>query len=345
LTLIQTNMSMVYTVKPHKLLIILVIVLMAAVLPGVQAQSDDDITVGLLLFNPLTFIDEMQNYGYIDGENISYMMLNFEGVAMEDFQAEYERQVQAMIDTPVDVFVVTNDTDAVNLRPLAGDIPIVFTISDDPVTTGAVADMIVPGGLTTGIVSNQHHTRRLQLLTEINPETDSIYYLYSAFAIEGEAVLAQVSALGEALGVEVIPAPVADAASGIEVLQTVPEGADWLFLTPFLPFDLEFADALVNASMSNQVPIAGFLAAPTPGYAVIFGPDLDLITRQSAGIVDQILRGANPGDLPVAIAENILIVNVEVAASLNMEFPDPILRQANQIIRPGDLDNFVSPGT
>jgi putative ABC transport system substrate-binding protein len=193
------------------------------------------------------------------------------------------------------------------------------------------------------VISNQHHPRRLQLLTEINPDTQKVYYLYSGLAIEGQVILQQVTALAEELGVEIIPAPVVDVESGIAALENAPEDIDWFFLTPYLPFDLAFQEALVSTSEELQVPIAGFITAPTPGYLINYGPDLNVAVRQAAQITDRILRGAEPGELPIVIAENGLSVNLEVAETLQVEIPLPILRQADQIVRPGDLDNFFPP--
>lgn len=330
--------------RTNRALYIVLALLILGIAGGVSGQNaDSGFTVGFLSFDLVTFKTEMDRLGYVEGENITYMSLNFESLFENpaEYAAQYDLQLQAMLDAPVDILVVTNDTEAVNLRERAGDIPIVFLISDDPVTTGAVADLTTPGGLNTGGVSNQHHPRRLQLLTQINPDTKKVYYLYSATALEGEKILEQVTAVGESLGVEVIPAPVADVESGLEVLANAPEDIDWLFLTPFLPFDVAFTDALVAASVARQAPIAGFDASANPYYLINYGPDLTAIYITGARVVDNIFRGALPAELPVVVAENGLAVNLEVAASLNMDIPVAVLRQADVIVRPGDLQTPV----
>jgi len=269
-----------------------VLILLSFVISQTQAQdSTKPIIVGLLIYDTPSFIDEMTQLGYVEGQDVTYMTLVLDfTLSPELLWEQITIQTQAMLDAPVDVLVVNNDTDAVNYRAMTADIPIVFTIADDPVTTGAVADLTTPGGNTTGIVSNQHHPRRLQLLTEITPTTDKVYYLYYALAIEGAKILEQVTTLGDELGVEVIPAPVSDLQTGLDALVDVPEGVDWLFMTPFLPFDLEFADALAEVSTSRNIAIAGFFGSPTPDYLINYGPDLTVAVRQSAQIVDRILR-------------------------------------------------------
>jgi putative ABC transport system substrate-binding protein len=299
--------------------------------------------VGLLLYDSQTFIDEMTRLGYEEGKDISYMMWSYDPERTPEQVAEQQAlETQAMLDLPVDVLIATNDSDAVELLEQTTAIPIVFVISDDPVATGAVADLTTPGGNITGIVSNQHHQRRLQLLAGVDPTTKKVLYLYFPSTAESTLILEQVQALGEELGIEVIGAPITDVPSGLEQLESIPDDIDWLFLTPYVPiFDVEFHEALVNTSIEQQAPIAGFWASAMPGYLINYGPDLTWTTQQSAQITDRILRGANPGDLPVITAENGLVVNLEMAEALNMEIPVPILRQANIIVRPGDLDNFM----
>src|SRR5690606_12738267 len=236
------------------------------------------------------------------------------------------------------IFVVNTDTDAVNISSMTGDIPIVFGRSDDPVATGAVADLVTPGGNMTGTITNRPHERRLQILTEIYPETDAVYYLYSTLTGEAETVREQVEAVGEELGVEVVPAPITDVESALTLLENTPEEVDWLFLTPFVPFDPQFTETLVAVSMERQIGITWVTDDAFPGYLMGYGPSIQASEAQAAQIVDRILRGASPADLPVQTAENYLMINLEAAAQINLEIPEGILRQANLIVRPGYFD-------
>ncbi|MBN2303936.1 MAG: ABC transporter substrate-binding protein [Anaerolineae bacterium] len=291
---------------------------------------------------PGPFVEEMASLGYVEGENITYMYVPYdETIPMEEYQAYYEAQVQLMVDAGADVFVTNTDTDAINLQPLVGDTPIVFERSDDPVATGAIADLVTPGGTMTGTMTNRPHERRLQILTEILPSTDKVLYLYSPLTMEAETVLAQVNAVAAELGIEIIPAQTPDGPTGIEALENIPEGVDWLFVTPYIPyFDVAFMDKLLATSMEHQAGIAWIIDEPVQGYLMGYGPNIAASDRQAAQIVDRILRGASPADLPVQIAENYLWVNLETAEAFNMEIPLGVLRQANTIIHPGYFDTL-----
>lgn len=321
----------------RRFLIVLIVVFSLIIPLTVVAQTSSPATIAVLTYDPQPFIDAMSQLGYVEGQDVNYMTLSFEDVPVEQYLDSYTLQVQAMMDAGVDLFILNTDSEAVQMRQQT-DTPIIFAMSDDPIATGAVADMIAPGGATTGIVSNQHHPRRLQLLQEINPATSRVYYLYSTFALEGELILNQVRTVAEQLGIEIIPAPVGDLESSLQALAAMPPDADWIFLTPYVPlFEVPFVEALMNTSITNRVPIAGFIAEATPGYAVNYGPDFSIIYGQVAAMADQFLRGASPAETPILVAENGLIINLEVAESLGLEVPVSILRQANLIVRPGDL--------
>jgi putative ABC transport system substrate-binding protein len=329
---------------------ILVFALIAVVflMTGTAYAQDggDPPTVGMLFWHGnQTFYDEMARLGYVNGVNINFMEISYEGVEFEDYQAHTEQQSQAMIDSGlVDVFVVNTDSDAVALQAQVGNTPIVFARSDDPVATGAVASLITPGGNITGVVTNKHHERRLQLLTEILPSTDMVYYLYSPLTMEAETVLAGVRAVGAQLNVEVIAAPTPDAAAGLEALANTPEGVDWLFLTPYVPFDLEFMEGVIATSLEHKIGVAAITNDPVQGYLVGYGPSIAVTDQQAAQVVDRILRGASPANLPVQIAENFLTVNLEAAEAIGLEVPLGVLRQAETIVRPGYFDDLPQFG-
>lgn len=81
------------------------------------------------------------------------------------------------------------------------------------------------------------------------------------------------------------------------------------------------------------------------GYVMGYGPSYNETGRQAAQVIDRILRGASPADLPVQIAENYLMINLEAAEAIGLEIPESILRQADVIVRPGDFDTSETPGT
>lgn len=301
-------------------------------------------TVGLdVLMDISVFSDEMASLGYVEGENIFYLSVNYENVAFEDMMAARMTQVEAIINNPdLDIFVANNDSDAVLHRErIRADVPIVFLLSDDPVATGAVADLVVPGGSMTGVVTSQPYGRRLQLMVEILPATDKVAYLYNPLTGDAASVLAQTQAIADDLGIELVPMETPDGATAAAALENTPEGIDWFFLTPYVPFfDTAFNQALFTIVGARNIPIS-YISDNPSYYLMGYGPNFEEAARQAARQVDRILRGADPAQLPLETAENYLMVNVETAAMMGIEIPVGILRQAHVIVRPGDLPSIV----
>jgi putative ABC transport system substrate-binding protein len=332
-----------------KIRILLLIALLVLVVPGVTyGQANETYTIGYLLwFSNEAFKTEMTELGYVEGETITYLAPSFEGyetMTMEQAMQRTQEQVQEIVEAGPDIFVTNTDTDALMVRALDADVPIVFARSDDPVATGAVEDLINPGGNTTGLITNRPHERRLQILTEILPTTDKVYYLYSPLTGEGEAVLSQVRKVAEALDVELIAAQVTDPQSGADALANTPEGVDWLFLTPYVLFSVPF-DGMNALSLEHRIGVAGVTDMPFPGYLMGYGPNIEDGDAQAARMVDLILRGASPSDLPVQTSENFLMINLEQAEAIDMDIPESILRQARLIVRPGFFEQFTMPGS
>ncbi|NLF75035.1 MAG: hypothetical protein GX573_05010 [Chloroflexi bacterium] len=335
--------------KRSQILMFALIALLLVVSQPTYAQDSGETYVigNLSFFGNDAFAQEMAALGYVEGQNITYLYPSYEEYTMdmtpEESQEVYVRQIQAMVDAGADVFVTNTDSDVAMLRPLVGDeTPIVFARADDPVATGAVQSLVSPGYNTTGTMTNKPHERRLQILTEVLPSTDKVYYFYSPFTLEAETVLAQVQVVADELNVEIIPIPVPDSAAGLDALNNMPEDVDWVFLTPNLVvfYDPLFTEAMISIAQEKQVGISWVTDDPMPGYLVGYGPSMAATDRQAAQIVDRILRGANPADLPVQTAENYLLINLETAEALGLEVPVGILRQADTIIRPG----YVYPG-
>ncbi len=334
--------------KPTKRLLLAVTILMLAASGSVFAQGTEDYVVAnLLWYSGQGFLDQMAELGYIEGENVTYLSLTYEGydtMTPEEWEVEWQNRIQAIVDAHPDIVVTNTDTDAVNYAETFPGVPIVFARADDPVATGAVADLVRPGGMLTGSVTNRPHERRLQVLTEINPATDKVYFMYNPLALEGDTVLNQVLVVGEDLGLEVIPVPISDTETGLAALANIPEGVDWLFLTPYVMYDFTFLAELNTVSMEQKIPIAGIMDTPTQGYLMGYGPSIYESDAEAARIVDRIFRGADPAELPVQTIENVLTINLEAAEDLGMEIPAGILRQADLIVRRGYFDALNSEG-
>jgi putative tryptophan/tyrosine transport system substrate-binding protein len=322
--------------KHRRSIVIAMLIALILVPTASYAQNaDDTFTVGLWsFFNVPVFIDAMTELGYIEGENITYLY-NQEGP--DDLET-----AQALVDADVDVIITTTDSTALPVMELTSEIPVVFVLSDDPVVTGAVNDLVTPGRNATGIVTNRPHERRFQLLREVNPDTDKVYFLYSPTNEEYLTIFENIQEIAGDLNIEVEIVTISDVASGMDMLDNVAEGVDWFFMTPFISRDVAFREALYATAAAKQVAISEVVNTAIPGVVMGYGPDVIDATLQAASITDRILRGANPADLPIQPAENFLTINLEAAEAIGLNVPRGLLRQADLIVRPGFFEELAS---
>jgi putative ABC transport system substrate-binding protein len=302
-------------------------------------QSGTSFTIGLVTNNPnglrnvQGFVDGMAQLGYVEGDNVTYLYAG-EPRSGTDLDRELEDFVTAGVDL---VFTAGTPTGVAAFRILGGTaIPVVFGVIADPVAAGVMEDLSHPGGNMTGVKLGTDQGRRLELLLQIAPTVHQILVPYNPADSAPSGAVDQVSRFAEELGVELVLAEARTDADVTELLESPPKGIDAIFLVP---------DSTVNARLADIVHLAVSLRLPTSGPSTAQVEEGSLMTygfiheragAQAARIADQVLRGTDPGDLPVEDAESFLAVNLAAAKEIGLEVTDAFLQQAEIILRPGD---------
>ena len=220
-----------------------------------------------------------------------------------------------------------------------GKIPVVFTLVGDPVAYGIVKDLARPGGNTTGAASLQREitAKRLELVREVLPKARRIVfggYLADVSYLGAESLVKQTAAR---LGFELVTLELSGSAPDKAMEAALKGGADAVFV--YQPISLvvgfETPDKLVRLALERRIPL--FVAEPdlvARGGLLCYGPDFLDETRRAADLVAKILRGANPGDLPVDQSTRFeLVVNLKTAQALGIEIPLAVRPRIDRIIK------------
>jgi putative ABC transport system substrate-binding protein len=214
-------------------------------------------------------------------------------------------------------------------------IPIVFAVASDPVGTGLVTSLASPGGNVTGlsVQATDLSGKRVELLRELVPGPRRLVIMfnpkYSAAAHESNEVRAAARSLGfETRTLEIRTAQ--DVGNGIGTLD--PQ-ADILYVCIDPLTDTEKI-VIATSALTARIPtMGGFRESVQAGSQVFYGPNTESMFRRAAELVDKILRGTKPGDIPVEQPTKFdLLVNVRTARALGLPVPPSLLARADEVI-------------
>jgi ABC-type uncharacterized transport system substrate-binding protein len=286
--------------------------------------------------NPLfqAFRGAMRKLGWIEGTNVEYRF-HASGGRDELFAGIAGEVVRAN----VDVIVTVNSGSTKAAMQASERIPIVFGSAANPVEQKFVASLARPGGNVTGLalLVQELGPKRMQLLKEMLPHARRFARLYQASSIAAiqPAIMSVDDAAARALDVTLEHIPVA-AADGIEsaISALARNGINAINVTAAPLFVVNRA-WLAKLALEHRLPMmcpdSRFVEA---GALVSYGEDQVARFGALATLVDKVLRGAKPADLPVEQPTTFeLALNLKTAKAMNLSVPDSVLLQASRLIR------------
>jgi ABC-type uncharacterized transport system substrate-binding protein len=271
------------------------------------------------------FVARLHELGWIEGRTIAveYRWSAGRPERIAEIAAEFVR-------LKVDV-IVSNALAVPTLMQATAVIPIVFALGLDPVGAGVVASLARPGGNVTGLStqSTDIASKRLELLREVLPRLRRLAIIANVGMLE----MAEVQAVARGLGIEVAPLEIRRAEDIASTFEALKGQADALYVV---------GDALINANRSRIITFS--LSARLPmifntrsfvqaSGLMSYGPNFSDLFRRTAELVDKILRGTKPGDIPVEQPSRFeLVINLTTAKALGLTIPESFLLRADEVI-------------
>jgi putative tryptophan/tyrosine transport system substrate-binding protein len=210
---------------------------------------------------------------------------------------------------------------------------VVFTAFSDPVTRGLVQSVSHPGGNMTGIQRGTTVSQTLEMFQSINPKITKIYVPYNP----ADAVsVTQVQGLVDIAKTLNLDLSLAEVKTPDEVVTAIKSlSKDTAILLVGVPSLNAGKDAILQAAIAQGIMLGSSSAQSyaQAGALLYFDSDFTALGKQAAGLVDKILQGGNPGDIPIETAETYLAINLKTAQTLGLTIPGNLLQQANSIIR------------
>jgi putative ABC transport system substrate-binding protein len=278
------------------------------------------------------FRQGLQESGYAEGENIAivYRYAENQLERLSDLARDLVQRRVAVIVTP-------GELSAFAAKAATAMIPIVFGTAEDPVKVGLVASLARPGGNITGIntLSAELTAKRLELLRQLLPRADRIAVLVNpAEAGRTESTIAAAEAAGRAMGLQ-IQILKADTSRQIEIAfeNMEHDRPDALFIgsSPFL--NVRSVQLAMLAAYHRLPGIHSEREYAEAGGLINYGTKIADVFHQMGVYTGRILRGAEPGELPVVQSSKLqLVINAATARMLGITVPSSLLAVADEVI-------------
>jgi putative ABC transport system substrate-binding protein len=265
------------------------------------------------------FLGRLSELGWTEGRNVAIEYRWAEG--------RVERSVEIVaefVHRKVDV-IVTAGTAVPAAKRATSTIPIVFALASDPLGSGLVTSLSLPGGNVTGLSTQSNDTvsKRLEILREVIPGFRRLALLGNAGYAGSVEEMREVLAVAHALGLEVDRLEILRAEDIAPAFEQLKSGVQALY-----------RHRINILALGARLPtMLGLREYVDPAGLMSYGPHIPDLFRRTADHVDKILRGAKPGDLPVEQPTKFeLIINLTVAKALGLKLSEALLLRADEVI-------------
>jgi putative ABC transport system substrate-binding protein len=279
-----------------------------------------------------TFRERLRDLGYIEGQNITIEYRYHEGKVerLPSLVAEFVR-------LNCDVIVTQGNEVAQAAKDATKTIPVVMALSADAVRRGIVADLARPGGNITGLtnIGAEIFGKRLELLKETVPKLARVVFLWSPTSPGAADNLKEVEAVARYLrvGVQSLEVKGPDDFDGAFQAATK-KRAQALIVGGGGLFPAHYKRIVELAAKSRLPAMYNNTRHVDAGGLMSYGEDRSEMFRRAAEIVDKILKGAKPADLPVEQPTKFeLVINLKTAKQIGLTIPPDVLARATKIIR------------
>jgi ABC-type uncharacterized transport system substrate-binding protein len=280
------------------------------------------------------YVDAMRtalaDLGYVEGRNL---VIEFR--YGDDVIERVPELAAELVRLPVDL-IVAQGAAAFEIRGLGLPIPVVFSMSADPVSAGFADSLARPRGNMTGVtlMAVEFNSKRLELLQEIVPDLRRV-------AIVGnpehpgahlERAFSEETARRLDLAIEYLPTRTRDELTSVlSAISAHPPQAISLLADGFA---IQNRQTIIDFATRHRAPvISGWPIFARSGAVCTYGPRLTESYRRLAYYIDRILKGAKPDDLPIERPTKFeFVINLRTAKALGLTIPPSLLVRADEVI-------------
>jgi putative tryptophan/tyrosine transport system substrate-binding protein len=266
--------------------------------------------------------------GYVDGQNLKFVYESAQGNPATAAQI-----ARKLVGEAPAVIVPISTPSAQAVVGATKDIPVVFTAVTDPVGAKLVRDLKHPGGNVTGMSDLSPIAKHLDLVKEILPAAKTLGVIYNPGEANSLTLVDLLRKEAPARGLKILEAPAPKSADVLPAAQSLVGNVDAIYV----PTDntvVTALEAIVKVGRQNRLPvIAGDTDSVPRGAIAALGFNYGDVGRQTGRIVVRVLKGEQPGEIPVEGVElTELFVNPAAAKAMGVTLPEALVARAKTVV-------------
>jgi ABC-type uncharacterized transport system substrate-binding protein len=277
------------------------------------------------------FREALSDLGYVAGRNVIIETRWTDGNA--ENRAKFSAE---LVRLKVDVIVTHGVLAALAVKAATTSIPIVVAVSADFLGPGLVTSLAHPGGNLTGMTDQVAELagKEVQLLKEVLPKMQRLALISESTNPAAVRATEDAQSAARKLGLSFQLLLVTNADEIEQAFEAAAERQADGVIVMHTPLTVGLRAQIAQLALEKRLPL---MSAPTQfpevGALISYGPDLTDYFRHAAVLVDKILKGAKPADIPVEQPTKFhLVVNMKTANTLGIKFPTSILLRADKVI-------------
>lgn len=232
-----------------------------------------------------------------------------------------------------DVIVAIATPSAQAVVSATQEIPVVFSAVTDPKGAKLVQDLEHPGGNVTGFSDMVPVDRHIDLIKEIVPDAKRIGVPYNPGEPNAVSLVNMLEEVAPEKGVGIVTAAAPKSSDVMTAAQSLVGKADVFYILTDNTV-VTALESVIKVGIDNKIPVfAADTGSVDRGAVAALGFNYHDMGLQTGQVVARILKGENPGDIPVRVAEtNELYVNKKMAEAMGVTIPDAVLKRATKVV-------------
>jgi len=275
------------------------------------------------------FVQRLSDLGWVEGRNV-----NIEYRWAEGDSERFAELAASLVHLNVDV-IVTAGGAVVPAKQATAAIPIIFAVASDPIGTGLVASLAHPGGNVTGLSVQAPDLagKRVELLRELVPNLRRLAIMANQGYAAAAREMSEVQAAARTLDLETKLFEIHQSKDISAVIEALKGNTDALYVC-IDPLTDTNQIMIAKSTTAARIPtMPGFRDGVRAGSLIFYGPNIVELFRRAADLVDKVLRGTKPADIPVEQPTKYeLVINLKTAKALAITVPQTMLVAADEVI-------------